>query len=326
MFSVIMPAYNCVKYVENAVKSVLNQTFVDLELIVVDDGSTDGTFELLKKISEKDDRMTVYTPGHGGVSRARNFGIEKSRGERILFIDSDDSWESSLLEECAKVEDVNLLLFGITAVYYTRQEEIANVVPTFSVVSTPTKVFWMNEIDSVISTYDMASPCNKVYSKAILDKYNIRFCEKCVALEDFKFNLDYLSHINEMYVINKDLYKYRLYQGENQLFKRNYKELFENADELYLSAENLVKSLNSSLNVHRILSAVVLLSYYQEFCKRTYGESKKTQRYVLKILNGNRNYNKLLRHTKGCFFMMFKLFKMCGLNSLQTKAIWRRYL
>ena len=85
MFSIIMPTYNCEKYVLSAVQSVLSQTYRNFELIIVDDTSSDSTFQVLKDISLTDKRIRLYQIPHAGVSAARNYGIEQAQGENILF-------------------------------------------------------------------------------------------------------------------------------------------------------------------------------------------------------------------------------------------------
>lgn len=96
LVSVIIPTYNRVQYLERALHSVLDQTFSDYELIIIDDGSTDDTNLLLKKYKK---RIRIFSILHSGVSAARNFGIEKSHGEWITFLDSDDFWLPEKLEK-----------------------------------------------------------------------------------------------------------------------------------------------------------------------------------------------------------------------------------
>ena len=99
-FSIIMPGYNVEDYIERAVKSVLNQSFSDYELIIVNDGSTDNTKEICN--SFKDKRISVIHKKNGGLSDARNEGVKKAKGEYIIFIDSDDYWDKDLLKEINK--------------------------------------------------------------------------------------------------------------------------------------------------------------------------------------------------------------------------------
>lgn len=99
MISVIMPAYNVEKYISNSVESVLTQTYGDLELIVVDDGSTDETGKLADALAEKDNRMVVIHQPNGGVAAARNRALDMAQGEFVAFLDADDLWDPTFLEK-----------------------------------------------------------------------------------------------------------------------------------------------------------------------------------------------------------------------------------
>ena len=90
--SIIMPAYNVAPYIGAAIGSVLDQTFTDLELLVVDDGSTDGTFEIASACAARDPRIRVLHKPNGGISSARNCGLRVATGPVIAILDSDDLW------------------------------------------------------------------------------------------------------------------------------------------------------------------------------------------------------------------------------------------
>ena len=98
-FSVIIPVYNKEKFIENTIKSVLQQSFSDFELILVDDGSTDNSIIKIQQFS--DSRITYYTKENGGASSARNFGLEKAKAKFITFLDADDYWYPDFLQEMA---------------------------------------------------------------------------------------------------------------------------------------------------------------------------------------------------------------------------------
>lgn len=97
--SVIIPTYNRELVIKRAVNSVLNQTFKNFELIIIDDGSTDNTAKVLEDYKNKDDRVSVYYQKNCGVSSARNLGLEKAMGQWIAFLDSDDEWLRDKLEK-----------------------------------------------------------------------------------------------------------------------------------------------------------------------------------------------------------------------------------
>ncbi len=98
-FSVVIPVYNVVNYLEECVKSVQQQSVDDYEIILVDDGSKDGCHELCDKIASSDNRVRVFHKNNGGLSDARNYGIERAKGEYVVFIDSDDYIKQGLLSE-----------------------------------------------------------------------------------------------------------------------------------------------------------------------------------------------------------------------------------
>lgn len=98
-FSVIIPLYNKAPYVAKAIESVLSQSFADYELIVMDDGSTDGSFEVALKVLERHMNCHIFRQANGGVSSARNNAVALSQGEYLCFLDADDWWERTFLEE-----------------------------------------------------------------------------------------------------------------------------------------------------------------------------------------------------------------------------------
>ena len=103
MISVIIPIYNGGRFVESAVKSVLAQTVSDWELVIVNDGSTDGTRDILERLRAQDARINVHHQPNGGVSAARNAGIALAKGEYLTFLDADDEWYPDCLETYERV-------------------------------------------------------------------------------------------------------------------------------------------------------------------------------------------------------------------------------
>ncbi len=98
LISIIVPVYNTMAYLERCVKSLQAQTYEKIEILLIDDGSTDGSGDLCRQIADKDDRIQVYHKENGGSSSARNLGLEKAKGEYIAFVDSDDYVEPDMYE------------------------------------------------------------------------------------------------------------------------------------------------------------------------------------------------------------------------------------
>lgn len=115
LVSIIIPAYNTEKYFSRMMECVIDQTYKNLQIIVVDDGSIDGTSEIAKKYADNDSRVEFYSQTNQGVSAARNHGLQNVRGEKIFFFDSDDSFEPDLVEKCllySKSNNVTSVLYG----------------------------------------------------------------------------------------------------------------------------------------------------------------------------------------------------------------------
>lgn len=119
-FSVIIPAYNCAGTIKNAVDSVLSQSYDNFELIIVNDGSTDSTTDVLNEISISDGRVKTFYQKNSGPAEARNFGIENSTGDYILFLDSDDCFNSGAFERINGYLNGNktqMLIFGFSQIF-----------------------------------------------------------------------------------------------------------------------------------------------------------------------------------------------------------------
>lgn len=122
-FSIIIPLYNKEKFIENTIQSVLGQSFEDFELIVVNDGSTDTSLELVNKL--KDKRIKTYSISNAGVSKARNFGIQKATSKLIVFLDADDLWKNNHLQELYKLRKAHPHC-GLYAMGYTKKFDNAD--------------------------------------------------------------------------------------------------------------------------------------------------------------------------------------------------------
>lgn len=119
MISVVVPAYNVEKYIEKCIKSLVNQSYTDIEIILVDDGSTDHTPDICEKLDFKYKNVIAYHKVNGGLSDARNYGIEKANGEFITFVDGDDYVAGTYLEELMNMmtDDVQITMVNTQNVY-----------------------------------------------------------------------------------------------------------------------------------------------------------------------------------------------------------------
>ena len=118
--SVIVPVYNVEKYIEKSIISIINQSYTDIEIIVVNDGSTDDSIKICELLSKKDSRISIYNKENGGLSSARNFGMNFATGKYVIFIDSDDYIDKDMLAELygnITKYDADVSVCGIYNVY-----------------------------------------------------------------------------------------------------------------------------------------------------------------------------------------------------------------
>lgn len=168
MVSIIVPVYNVEKYLERCVDSIINQTYKELEIILVDDGATDSSPELCEQFAKKDARIQVIHKKNGGLSDARNAGIPYASGEFLYFCDSDDYIEKNLIKDCvAKIteENADLLIFD----FY----RVQNGTTSICTEKIPEKTFTLDEIPEVLLT--SPSACNKFFRTEFLKNSEILF-------------------------------------------------------------------------------------------------------------------------------------------------------
>ena len=226
LVSVIMPVYNVEKYIAKCVQSVLNQTYKNFELLVIDDGSPDGSIKVVEAYN--DPRIKIFRKTNGGLSDARNFGLERASGDYIYFIDSDDWVEPTLLKESVSVmetEVLDLVIFG----YINDKEDIEGKL-LHSKACLPTDTTFLREcghlkIDKAHFRL-LGYAWNKVYRKSFLDRYCLRFEKGTSLVEDILFNSTLLAKINKIRFIGKSLYHYSSRPVET-LNRAYYEDSFE---------------------------------------------------------------------------------------------------
>lgn len=187
MFSIIMPVFNSEKYLSQAILSVLNQTFTDFELILVDDFSGDNSAEICKRYSSSDDRVKYFSNTFNmGVAATRNFGIEKAAGDYIAFLDSDDLWYPDFLLMYAK----SFAETGASILHssYFTIDECSNIIGY--VQSPPVINFSGNLLANRIGNL------TGVYSRDVFGKV----LQKNIRHEDYNMWLDLLSFHNSVRV------------------------------------------------------------------------------------------------------------------------------
>lgn len=203
MISVIVPSYNIAPYLQRCVESLISQTYSNLEIILVDDGSTDGTGELCDRIAEDDHRIRVIHKANGGLSDARNAGIEIAIGEYYSFVDGDDYIESDAYE--VMIEEMNNPLVSIVAggfiVTDIHGEDHISMSPTRQCLTKEEAFMDLLGGDNYITQ----SSCNKLFRSSLFEK--IRY-KKGILNEDMEILPRLMDVSNNVVIINKAIYHY----------------------------------------------------------------------------------------------------------------------
>lgn len=210
--SVIVPVYNVECYIRDCIDSILSQTFIDFELILVDDGSLDRSGEICDEYAKKDRRIRVFHKENGGVSCARNLGIEHATGEWLCFIDSDDIIEPTYLEDFAVCGNYDIVMQGYKVMVND------TVTARYNFKQCDSKCF-----DYIIGYAEknniLNSPCFKLYRADIVKEHKILFETKTSFGEDHLFTLNYLQNVDSAFFSEKEGYIYR-YSGNESLTNR----------------------------------------------------------------------------------------------------------
>lgn len=237
LVSVIVPIYNSEKYIQRCIESILNQSYKNLEIILVNDGSTDDSLKICEKYSEKDDRIRVVNQKNSGVSLTRNMGIELSSGEYIMFVDSDDYIESTMIEDMVnKIVDnnINLIISGIR-MNYIKDNKIIKKQEYKLENKNYDKKELLNAILNPIELICLCGPCCKLYNREKIFKHNIRFTEDLSMGEDTWFNLDYLSIFDsdDKIVTLENIYYNYMRENKDSLFSKYYDNYIYITEKVY---------------------------------------------------------------------------------------------
>lgn len=213
MISVIIPVYNVEKYLDQCVASVVAQTYTDFELLLIDDGSTDGSAQLCDQWQERDARIRVVHQPNQGVSAARNRGLDLAQGEWVAFIDSDDWVDSdylTLMANAMAATHADLAVGGLTQHHANgcNVDYIPNEQGAF-----PLDASNADRFTDLNQKFLLYGPCIKLYNLTLLNRHGVRFPQGVSFGEDLTFNFRYLEHVGTIARVQRSTYHYRILGG-----------------------------------------------------------------------------------------------------------------
>lgn len=253
--SIIIPVYNVEKYIDNCINSLIKQTYKNIEIILVDDGSKDNSYEICQNYSKKYSFIKSYHKSNGGPSSARNYGIKKSSGYYICFVDSDDYVSEKYIEKLL-IEDFDLSFGGMADVFNNKKIEkpICNQIEKYY-----DNDIYIKLLENVESDF-FNSPCCKLFKKSIIEENNLKYNESLHMGEDLIFNINYLKHCNSLIMIPNCLYFYNRNIGGSLTKKFNFnrwdteKIIYDEFKKLYIDID-LYEKYKEKINALLFLGA-----------------------------------------------------------------------
>lgn len=314
-FSIIMPVYNTALYLKKSIQSVIEQTYENWELICVNDGSTDDSLEICEHYAKQDSRIKVFSKVNEGVSVARNFGLKKVTGERVIFLDADDWLTLNTLEVFSKYPlSVDFIIANHFEVFTNGFTEAKQInVSDISTKETKDGIIefcvresqWRKE-----DRYGHLRPVwAKCFSRELIEKSNVTFISELKYGEDMVFLLSYLLECQSIAFTNESLYYYnrtnegyamakRSWMGQEQglLYFREVEKLVKNRvseetlSDLWLETAEwdwkvLLKSEKSFVAKYAIFKNLINTDLYRRFSEKTdYKEiGKKKKLFIFAI-------------------------------------------
>lgn len=211
--SIVVPVYNTSKYLADCMDSLINQSLRDIEIICINDGSTDNSLEILEEYAKKDSRVKIFTIKNSGLSLARNYGIEQSRGKYIGFVDSDDYVDEYMFEKLyisCKNNDLDLAICKIS-LFDDETGEINNNLNYYNlgVFKDLNKEVFNSDDTTQFTCNIVVNAYNKLYRKSLLEDNSIEFPPHLIFEDEIFFIKTYLNS-KRISIVNEFLYYYRL--------------------------------------------------------------------------------------------------------------------
>lgn len=321
LISIVVPVYNVEKFIDECITSIINQSFREFELLLINDGSLDKSGEICDKYSLIDSRVRVIHKKNSGVSDSRNIGIDLAKGRYLMFADSDDyvdkDWCKKLYNMQEKYKDSM-----IVCSYIMRNSSKLN---TYDVEKKYTSIEEYLKFDrkNFMEIYNcnlLNSLCNKIYDLNIIKKNNIKLIKDLSLGEDLLFNLEYIKRVNDIIYLNDSLYVYyrrgiesldnKYYKNLFEIYKKINSELYKVILELDVNFDMykkdfyndyfymLRKVLNNTFSKNNNISFIdklkynsyILNSYDMDVCLKNIGNEEISKRY-LKLFKKKRYIN-----------------------------------
>lgn len=243
--SVIVPVYNMERYLDKALESLRSQTIGDIEIIVVNDGSVDRSLEICEKHKKEDDRIVVLNRENGGVSSARNAGLEVARGEYIAFLDPDDWVDIDMYDEMYKKaiqENLDICICGFLR--ESGEESVLNEMKIPKEIDREMARYIALNMISGCGIFNedntiMGSVCRIIVKREFIEKLSLRFRDDIYIMEDLIFCLELFTRSYSVGIKEEAYYHYR--DNPNSALNSYKEDLYGNMKQVYFCIESILR-------------------------------------------------------------------------------------
>lgn len=267
--SIIIPVYNCEKYIEKCIKSLMNQTYKDFEILLINDGSTDKSAEICSFYEKSNKNIKLFNIKNSGVSNARNYGIDYATGNYIQFVDSDDYVDSDYIESMVNAikntdEDIDIVICGIKQIILKNNEYIFSR----DIKVESSDIYNIKELNDVMPELIEKAYINYCYSKLIkkdvIINNNIRFNKYLSLGEDTLFVLDILNSSKNIKILSNTPYNYVIHSD----YSLTYKYRNDKFEILNMISNKIEMFCKNNMNKSQFLEKVLSKRYYEiiKFC------------------------------------------------------------
>lgn len=267
LFSIIVPVYNVEEYLNQCIDSILMQSFSNFELILVNDGSTDSSLALCSEYKNRDERIQLLDKKNGGAADSRNYGLSKSRGQYVIFVDGDDFWSGDfVLNEMAlliKNNDVDIIIHEESRYFSTK-----NIKCKYNQNKLKQKSgnFENDVLDLIYYHLYASSPWDKIIKRSILIDNDL-FFPLNLKYEDMEWCANLLNHVNTYCIYPKSFYMYRQLRVGSEVYSMNEQavlDIYVSVKKGLIQIENNKETLQLAMKNYWSFYYVVILMHFDK--------------------------------------------------------------
>lgn len=304
--SVIIPIFNSEKYLSRCIDSVVNQNYSDLEIILIDDGSTDNSSLVCEEYEKKYSQIRFYKQANRGVSVARNLGIAKATGKYIFFLDSDDLMCDGMLHYIGHLltEDYDLLIGNI--IHWNSRLNLEYIETSTELVKTKNSILDICEEYAKNELQIPWNPYQSVWNREIMLKHDLIFNSKLTVGEDCDFFFNFASYVKRIKVLDINFVKYRIDTEGSLIKNKNYNSIYS---QLW-NFNNLIKKFKDNSILRSYFADKFVSILFQIELLDKFDDKKKCYEFVFR----NRQNIRYITKKIPKYFILDKVRKIIGIK------------